>query len=121
MMNFKLAGNNNDICIIESDEIIITDEQSVLDLMATVQYEKDCDKMIVYKTSVDEKFFDLKTKTAGNILQKVINYRKKLAVVGDFSHYTSSSLKDFIRESNRGNSIFFTGSTEEALEKLENA
>ncbi|NLY39420.1 MAG: DUF4180 domain-containing protein [Firmicutes bacterium] len=45
----------------------------------------------------------------------------KLAIVGDYSKYTSKPLKDFIYESNNGNSIFFVPSIEETLLKLESA
>ncbi|MCI1113670.1 DUF4180 domain-containing protein, partial [Stenotrophomonas maltophilia] len=55
---------------------------------------------------------------AGEILQKFINYRVKIAVVGDFSVYSSQSLKDFIYESNKGNDIFFLPTEQQAIEKL---
>ncbi len=42
----------------------------------------------------------------GEILQKFVTYKAKLAIAGDFSVYTSKSLKDFIYESNNGNHIF---------------
>ena len=120
-MEYKLFGKNNDIALIESDEIVISDTQSALDLIATVQYVVDCDKLIVNKASVAEDFFVLSSGIAGEILQKFINYRKKIAIVGDYSTYTSKPLKDFIYESNNGNSIYFVGSIEEALLKLDSA
>lgn len=89
--------------------------------IASAQYETDCDKLIVYKSCVVDDFFDLSTGIAGEILQKFINYRKKLAIVGDYSKYTSKALKDFIYESNNGNSIYFVPSIEEALLKLDSA
>lgn len=52
-------------------------------------------------------FFILSTGIAGEILQKFINYHLKIAIVGDYSRYTSKPLKDFIYESNNGNSILF--------------
>ena len=42
----------------------------------------------------------------------------QLAIVGDFSKYTSKSLKDFIFESNKGKFINFIASKEEALKVL---
>jgi hypothetical protein len=67
---------------------------------------------------VCEAFFKLSTGIAGEILQKFINYQAKLAIVGDFSGYTSKPLHDFIYESNRGRDIFFAASMDEAMEKL---
>lgn len=118
-MKYKLLGNKNDIALIISDEIVIKDTKSALDLIATVQYETDCDKIIVYKSCVADDFFVLSTGVAGEILQKFVNYCKKIAIVGDYSKYTSKPLKDFIYESNNGNSIYFVPSIEEALLKLD--
>lgn len=120
-MEYKILGRKNDIALIITDEIVIKDTQSALDMIASAQYETDCDKFIVYKSCVVDDFFVLSTGIAGEILQKFINYRKKIAIVGDYSKYTSKPLKDFIYESNNGNSIYFVPSIEEALLKLDNA
>lgn len=92
--------------------------QSALDLMATVRYELDSNLIIVNKSEVSEAFFDLKTRLAGEVLQKFINYQTKIAIIGDYSGYTSKSLKDFIYESSNGNDIFFVQDVEQAIEKL---
>ncbi|WP_083996437.1 DUF4180 domain-containing protein [Desulfosporosinus acididurans] len=64
-----------------------------------------------------EDFFDLKTKLAGEILQKFVNYHVRIAIVGDFSGYKSKSLKDFIYESNNGKDVFFDLIERNGLEK----
>ncbi len=117
-MKYNLLGSNNSIVYAKSDELIITDVQSALDLMANVSYETDCNKIIIDKDSVCEDFFKLSTCIAGEILQKFINYHTRLAIVGDYSHYTSKPLHDFIYESNMGNHFYFVSSIEEAVEKL---
>jgi hypothetical protein len=114
----KVEAGGGTIAIVSGSEIVIKDVQSALDLMATVQYEADCDRIIINKSLLSESFFDLKTRLAGEILQKFINYRVKIAVVGDFSVYSSQSLKDFIYESNKGNDIFFLPTEQQAIEKL---
>jgi hypothetical protein len=60
----------------------------------------------------------LKTTLAGDILQKFSNYNVKLAIVGDFSIYTSQSLRDFIYESNKTGRIRFVNTIDEAIEAL---
>ena len=102
-----ITENNKVIAIVNSNEILISDVQSALDLMATIRYETGCDLMILNKEAIYEDFFDLKTKIAGEIFQKFINYHMRIAIVGDFSGYTSNSLRDFIYECNRGRDIFF--------------
>ena len=60
----------------------------------------------------------LDLKLAGEILQKFSNYRIRLVIVGDWSKYTSRSLKAFICESNRGKTVNFSSSPTEALKLL---
>ncbi len=65
-----------------------------------------------------EDFFILSTGLAGEIIQKFIIYNRKVAIIDDFSHYTSKPLKDFIFESNRGKDLFFVETEEEAIRRL---
>lgn len=114
----KIEADWGNIAVISSDEILIGDVQSALDLMATIRYETGCDRIVIDKSLLSESFFDLKTGLAGEILQKFINYLVKIAIIGDFSKYSSQSLKDFIYECNRGNDIFFLPTEQQAIEKL---
>jgi hypothetical protein len=106
------------VAVIRSDEPIIIDTQSALDLMATVKYETGCERIAIPKTAITEDFFVLSTGIAGEILQKFVTYRTTLAIIGDFSRYTSKPLHDFIFESNKGRHIFFVSTEEEAVAKL---
>jgi len=74
--------------------------------------------VIIYEKNITPEFFDLKTKIAGDILQKFSNYRMGLAIIGDFSQYESKSMKDFIFESNKTRHINFVETLKEALEKF---
>lgn len=76
------------------------------------------DIIVIHQATLHESFFDLRSGLAGDILQKVVNYSRRLAIVGDFTHYTSKSLQDFIRESNRGNTVVFASTLHDAVEKL---
>ncbi len=118
-MKLEPVGQNSRIVRVVSDECVITDGQSVLDLIATVRYETHCDRLILDKSAIAEDFFRLATGVAGEVLQKCVNYRVKMAIVGDFSKYTSKPLRDFIYESNKGKDFSFVGTVDEAIEKLE--
>jgi len=96
---------------------LISNPDDILDLMAEARYNGSS-TMIIQDRSLHPGFFDLKTRVAGEILQKFSNYRMRLAVVGDFSAFKSNSLQDFIRESNRMGTIFFVGTIDEALTRL---
>lgn len=114
----KVTQNDKMIATAYSEESIITDGQSALDFMMSVQYETKCSSIAVNKEALTEDFFILSSGVAGEVLQKCSNYHIQLAIYGDFSKYTSKPLKDFIYESNNGKTVFFTATLQEALEKL---
>lgn len=110
--------NGTDIAVISNDEPVIVDPQSALELTMTVKYETGASKLVLDKKLFCEDFFILSTGVAGEILQKFMNYHVKAAIYGDYSHYTSKPLKDFIYESNHGSNFFFVSTEEEAIQKL---
>ena len=63
----------------------------------------------------DDRFFALRTGVAGEIMQKFVNYRMRLAVVGDISAHVAAStaLRDLVYESNRGGHIWFVADLDE--------
>lgn len=113
-----VRDHGTDLAVVSSDEKVIVDVQSALDLVMTVKYETGAARIVIDKDLICEDFFILSTGVAGEILQKFINYRVKAAVYGDYSRYTSKPLRDFIYESNRGKDFFFVATREEAIEKL---
>ena len=113
-MNIEKIEKNGTVCaIVRSDAIVITDAQSALDLLMTAKYD-----IVIDKKLVKEEFFILSSGLAGDILQKYINYGGRIAIYGDFSHYTSKPLHDFIYESNKGHDVFFVATADEAVDFL---
>lgn len=121
-MEYRIINikENINVVKIEDEKILIFDEQSALDVFMSLSYETGENRFIISKDNIIEDFFDLRTKIAGGILQKIINYRMKLAIIGDFSKYKSKSLRDFIYECNSGKDIFFVENESEALKLLGN-
>ncbi len=109
--------NRIKIAEIIDDSIVITEVQDALDMMADCSYQGS-HKIIMRKENIIPDFFDLKTGIAGEILQKFSTYQVKLAIVGNFSEYSSKSLKDFIYESNKTGRIIFVNSVDEAKERF---
>ncbi|NLK28922.1 MAG: DUF4180 domain-containing protein [Clostridiales bacterium] len=70
-MKYTYLGKNKSIIYIVSDDKLITDAQSALDLMATVYYETNCRKMVLDKTAICEEFFRLSSGSANR--RKIIN------------------------------------------------
>ena len=120
-MNLKKIEDNGIVCaLVEECNIVISDSQSAVDLLMSAKYDIGTKNIIISKNLVAEDFFILSTGIAGDILQKFINYGGRIAIYGDYSHYTSKPLKDFIYESNNGKDVFFVSTKEEAIKRLTN-
>lgn len=118
-MTLTKFERNGVVCALVSSDIpVITNSQAALDLLMTAKYDIGTKNIIIPKNLVSEDFFILSTGLAGEILQKFVNYGGRIAIYGDYSHYTSKPLKDFIYESNKGKDIFFVATLEEAQKKL---
>lgn len=89
-----------------TDKVILRSTEDGLDLLGNLYYQ-GFDKIIIHEKNITPEFFDLKTKIAGEILQKFAQYQMPLIIVGDFSKYQSKSLNDFIFESNKSKQINF--------------
>ncbi|MBQ9066606.1 MAG: DUF4180 domain-containing protein [Clostridia bacterium] len=112
--------DGKDIAIINSDSVILKDTQSALDLMMAIKQKAGTDRFCINSEAVCDDFFRLKTKLAGEVLQKYENYGVKFAIFGDISKFTKKSipLQDFIRESNKNCNTFFCADQEEAVKCL---
>lgn len=114
----KIDCGSGIVAVVSSENKVITDVDSALDLLMSAKYEAGAERIVVDKKLIAEDFFVLSSGLAGEILQKYINYGGKIAIYGDFSRYTSKPLKDFIYESNKGKDFFFVATKDEALKKL---
>ncbi len=120
MTNMKIEIhilNNTKIAEVVSDTFVIKTSEDGLDLLGDLYYQ-GFDKIIIQEKNITPDFFDLKNGMAGEILQKFSNYRVRLAIVGDFTCYSSRSMKDFIYESNKKGQINFVDTMAEALNLL---
>lgn len=98
--------DNTKVAEIITDKVILRSTEDGLDLLGNLYYQ-GFDKIIIHEKNITPEFFDLKTKIAGEILQKFAQYQMPLIIVGDFSKYKSKSLNDFIFESNKSKQINF--------------
>lgn len=114
----KIEKNGIACAVVNSNEIVITDAQSALDVLMSAKYDIGTKNIVVDKELITEDFFILSKGLAGEILQKYVNYGGRIAIYGDYSHYTSKPLKDFIYESNKGKDVFFVTTRDEAVEML---
>lgn len=69
---------------------------------------------------LDPGFFSLRSGVAGEVVQKLTNYRLRLAVLGDVAPLTeaSTALRDWVREVNRGTTVWFVADLDELAGRL---
>ena len=114
-MTTKIVG---DIAIINNETVLIKDGASALDFIASIGYEYNVTKIAIDKTVLTEDFFRLSTGLAGEIVQKFVNYGYRVAIIGDFSTYTSTPLREYIYECNNGKQLNFFADENEAVRRL---
>jgi len=99
---------------------------------APLESERDATELIAEAISSDagfvaipaerlsHDFFQLNSRKAGEFIQKFVNYRLRLAILGDISAHVESSepLAAFVRESNRGKSVWFVRDSDELHARL---
>ena len=92
----------------------IATPQDALDVIGTA-YGHDAEVVAIPAQRLDHSFFQLRSGLAGEIMQKFVNYRVRLAVRGDIAERVESSdaLRDLVRESNRGRQIWFVADLDE--------
>ena len=98
-------------------ESIIKKYQKTNDIFNLFSINK-CSTIIVKKENIIDEFYDLSTGITGEILQIFSNYKKRMAIVGDFENIKSKALNDFIYESNKTKQIIFVKNIEKAIEKF---
>lgn len=118
-MNFtieSLAGVSVLVCGSDGPTL---DEQGALDLIGDAFY-RDCEWVAVPVSRCPDKFFSLRSGILGAVTQKFVNYRLRLAFVGDVSDHVarSDALRDFVRETNQGRQVWFVETQEALAERI---
>ncbi|MET8230264.1 DUF4180 domain-containing protein [Micromonospora sp. NPDC005298] len=95
------------VLVCDPDGPPLTTEQDALDLIGAAFLGAQV--VAVPANRLDERFFSLGTRFAGEVMQKFVNYRLRLVVVGDISARLaeSSALRALVYESNQGGHIWF--------------
>ncbi|GAB3153766.1 DUF4180 domain-containing protein [Micromonospora sonneratiae] len=95
------------VLVCDPDGPSVATEQDALDLIGAAFLGAQV--VAVPASRLDERFFSLGTRVAGEIMQKFVNYRLRLVIVGDISQHlvASSALRALVTESNRSDHIWF--------------
>lgn len=97
----------------------LSNDRAIMDLIADGR-SNSADLVVVPAARFSPEFFQLRTRIAGDLLQKFVNYQLRLTILGDLSKQASEShsLQAFIRESNRGTHLWFLNTIDELEQKL---
>ncbi|GHO47850.1 DUF4180 domain-containing protein [Ktedonospora formicarum] len=103
----------------EANGETVKSEREALDLIGDA-FSLHAEMVILPVERLDEAFFQLKTGLAGQIVQKFVQYRRRLVILGDISQYIAQSkaFKDYVYETNRGNEVWFLETRQELEERL---
>lgn len=118
-MEFEVFGKYQDIALVITDEMLIYDAESAIELIKKVKKGINLHKFIISKSCVDENFFNPSCPYGGTVFAKYINSRIQIAIVGDYSCFEGQKTMRFLQEINKGDRIFFTDSLDEAIKRLE--
>jgi hypothetical protein len=104
---------NRRLLVLNAEGPILSRTQDLLDLIQEA-FSQKASVLVVPVPRMDPAFFQLRSGLAGEFVQKVVNYQLKLVIVGDISTQVAASdaLRDFVREANRGQTIFFVSHLE---------
>ncbi|KUO18285.1 DUF4180 domain-containing protein [Streptomyces dysideae] len=94
-------------------------ERAALDLIGDAMGQ-EAELVAVPVERVGAEFFRLRSGVAGAVMQKFVNYRVRLAVVGDVSRHVdgSTALRDFVHETNQGRQVWVLADFDALGEKL---
>jgi hypothetical protein len=100
----------------------VGDDRDAVQLIADAHYGHQAEWIALPAEQLGDEFFELRSGRAGAIAQKFVDYHMRLAVVGDITSRVaaSTSLADWVRESNRGKNLWFVPDLETLAERLQN-
>ena len=86
----------------------IADDRAASDILGET-FSARVSLVVIPTSRLTPAFLDLKTRLAGELLQKFVNYDRRVVILGDVSEAVANSvpLRDFVRESNRGRTVWF--------------
>ncbi|SDY22645.1 protein of unknown function [Lysobacter sp. yr284] len=114
-----LPLGNERVLLCPADGAPIADARAATDLIGEASFA-GATVLAIPATRLDASFFRLASGLAGEIAQKAVNYRLRLAVVGDIQAQLqrSSALRDWVRECGEGRAVAFVADLDELARRL---
>ncbi|MGI1658306.1 MAG: DUF4180 domain-containing protein [Desulfitobacterium sp.] len=113
-MNYQVISRNDKKYLeIISNTTPLRSESDALELVALCG-ENDTNLLMIHYAALSEDFFELKTKVAGDILQKLMNYRIKAVAIIPSEIIQKGRFRELALEMNKGQHFRMVDSKEEA-------
>ena len=107
------------ILSLAADGPIVAGEPDALDIIGDA-FGHEATLVIVPVARLAPEFFQLRSGVAGAVVQKFVNYRVRLVIVGDLPHQAvgDGPVADWIREANEGRDLWFVADEAELDARL---
>jgi hypothetical protein len=105
--------------VCDPDGPVVGGDRDAVDLIAAA-HEQGAALVALPAARLTPEFFRLRTGVAGEIAQKFVNYRMRLAVLGDLRDHLarSETFASFVAETNRGSQLWFLADSAELADRL---
>ncbi|MET4578679.1 DUF4180 domain-containing protein [Ottowia thiooxydans] len=97
----------------------ISSLQEALDIVSS-SYENDSSKILLRGKQLPPEFFDLQTRFAGEFIQKLVNYRFRIAGVFGEHEILNERFREYVAEARTGRQFRSFSTESEAIFWLEN-
>lgn len=104
----------------DPDGPTIRSDRDAVDLIGRALSER-CGLVVLPVERLGDDFFQLKTRILGDVIQKFVNYERRLAILGNIDRHLegSKALRDFVYETNRGHQVWFVKDKKELESRLQ--
>lgn len=110
------------VFVLDADGPLLDGERAATDVIGEM-YGSNARTVAIPLTRLAPGFLELRTRIAGEVTQKFVNYGVRPVFVGDVSQAVAGSdaLRDYVRECNRGRQVWFVADLAELEARLAGA
>ncbi len=115
----RIDMNGTKVLLLPAQGAIIATEADGNDVIGDA-FSVEAELVAIPVERLGPDFLRLETRLAGTVFQKFVNYHLRCVIIGDIAPLLegSKALRDFVRETNKGRSIWFVDDLDSLRAKL---